>query len=184
MNLQDIINEADLMVPNGFSSANKVSWLNDINQDFFNVVKIPKIAQFATEKNKHEYTLPNDVRAKNIDLVHVGITPYRSLMEGEPRTLDNVWVFDDQTFKLTLVPVPYEDGFGIVRYHRIATTTFTSSNLNQTPDAPMEYHYLYVPALCAYIAKAQDDSEKAQMYENDYRTGLNSAALNYQGGSQ
>lgn len=179
MNLQQIIDEADVIVPNAYSSADKVAWLNAINQDFFTVVKIPRIIQIETKKGEPDYVLPHDVRAKNIDLVFVGIFTYTSILEGEPGSIDNVWSFDDETKTLSLVPVPYEDSIGIVRYHRIASSNFTSDDLTASPDAPEEYHWIYVPALCAQICKAMDDVEKAAMYENDYRAALNTVAQNY-----
>lgn len=180
MNLQQIITEADTLVDNGYTTADKVSWLNAINQDFFSVVKIPKVVRFKSVENQAEYTLPSEVRAKNIDLVRVDYTDYRSMMEDDVQMFQNFWTFDVDTKKISLTPAPFQNGQGIVRYHRIATSNFTSSNLTVSPDAPNEYHWVYVPALCAYICKAMDDTEKAAMYENDYRAALNAAAQNYQ----
>jgi len=38
-----IIFEANTFVPNECTNTDRVSWLNNINQDFFNFVKITKI---------------------------------------------------------------------------------------------------------------------------------------------
>ncbi|MNW68877.1 hypothetical protein D3C74_477610 [compost metagenome] len=65
---------------------------------------------------------------------------------------------------------------------RIATTTFTTANLINVPDAPEEYHWTYIPALAAYLANTQDDGVKAANYENQYKSAWNVAAQNYQGG--
>lgn len=179
MDLQAIINEADVMVPNTYNVPDKISWLNAVNQEFFNVVKIPLVNVQASTTGP-EYTLPTGVRAKNIDLVQVGLTQYRSLLDDNVRPGENVWNFDDTTLKITLTPAPYQTGLSIrVRYHRTATTTFTSSVLTTEPDAPIEYHWLYVVGLCSRIAKSMDDLAKANNYENDYRAGLNVAAANY-----
>lgn len=179
MNLQEILNEADVMVPNPYGVPDKVAWLNAINQEFFNVVKIPLLHVMASTASS-EYTLPNTVRAKNINLVQVGMTNYRSILDEDVRPGQNSWSFDDTTFKLTLTPAPYQAGLPIrVRYHRTATSTFTSSALTVTPDAPLEYHWLYVVGLCSRVAKAMDDLAKANNYENDFRAGLNVASANY-----
>nr|WP_256703276.1 hypothetical protein [Paenibacillus peoriae] len=67
-----------------------------------------------------------------------------------------------------------------MRYSRIGTTTYTSSNLTIEPDAPLEYQWTYIPALAAYIAHSQDDAVKASNYENQYKAAWNVAAQNYQ----
>lgn len=181
LTLQQIIEEAEFLVPDDTIDVGmNVLWLNHINRDFFNVVKIPEVQSFPSSKNQDEYVLNQNIRGKNIDLVMIGLTRYYPLGEGT-QPLTNWYSFGDTTNTLTVYPAPYDDDLlGYVRYHQIATTTFTTSNLNATPDAPEEYHYLYIAALCAYRAKAQDDLEKAQMYENDYRAGLNVAAAQYQ----
>ncbi|WP_215727498.1 hypothetical protein, partial [Mycobacterium tuberculosis] len=82
-----------------------------------------------------------------------------------------------------LSPAPYQSGLqGIVRYYRIATTTFTSSNLNAVPDAPEEFHWTYVPALASYLANTQDDSSNAANYENMYKNAWAVAVQNYSNG--
>lgn len=180
LTLQEIIEESELLVPNNtIDTAMNVLWLNHINRDFFNVVKIPEVEEFSSVKDQSAYVLNTNIREKNIDLVMIGITRYREVSE-ETRPLQNWYSFNDVSHTLTVYPAPYTDDLpGYVRYHQIATTTFTTGNLNARPDAPEEYHYLYVSALCAYRAKSQDDFGKAQVYENDWRTGLNAAAVNF-----
>lgn len=181
--LQQIIDEASTLVPNEVLVADQVIWLNAINQDFFNVVKIPKVAYFTTVKGQTDYVLPNNVQERNIDLVTVGVLTYQSLYENDVKPLQNQFGFDDDTHTLSLNPAPYQSGLrGLVRYRRIATTTFTSSNLNAVPDIPEEWQWTMIPALASYLANTQDDSVKASNYEQQYRNAWNSAALNYQDG--
>lgn len=181
LTIQQIISEADLLVPNTVSTADKVAQLNAINGDFFNVVKIPRIARFSGMIGQPDYTLPADVREKNIDLVECGLLKYRDLMSEDVNPTQNNWSFDDNSKKLTLSPAPYQNGLpGIVRYHRLATTTFLVSNLSAQPDAPEEYHGTYVAALCAWLALTQDDASKAAIYEAQYKSTWNVAAQNYQ----
>lgn len=181
LTLQQIISEADILIPNVLPTADKVVQLNSINSDFFNVVKIPKIARFIGISNQANYILGSDVRAKNIDLVDYGVLKYRDLQTDDVAPLQNTFSFDDNTSSLTLSPAPYTNGLqGIVRYHRIATTTFTSGVLTAVPDAPEEYHWTYIPALAAWMAQTQDDMGKATSYEAQYRAAWNTAATNYQ----
>ncbi|WP_237163465.1 hypothetical protein [Paenibacillus sp. BIHB 4019] len=155
--------------------------LNSINADYFNTVKIPKIARFTGTSGQADYVLSTDVRAKNIDLVEAGVLRYLDLQTDVISPLQNTFSFDDNNSTLTLSPAPYTNGLqGIVRYHRIATTTFTSGALTAVPDAPEEYHWTYIPALAAWMAQTQDDMAKAATYEAQYRGAWNTAAENYQ----
>lgn len=183
MNINDIISEADMLVPNDVPVADKVIWLNALNQDFFNVVKIPKIVKFDCIAGQEEYTLPADVRQKNIDLVMIGMFPYRSLDRDDITPAQNAYAFDDTTKKLSLFPAPYGNLKGFLRYRRIATTTLTTSFLSLPPDAPEEYHWTFIPALASMLANSQDDMTKAANYENQYKAAWNVAAQNYQGAS-
>lgn len=180
MLLSEIINEADILVPNSYSSADKVSWLNAINQDFFSVVKIPKAVSFTVTANQGVYTIANDARSKNIDKVQVGVQKYRSLLSEDVQPGQNYWTLDDTTGKITLYPAPIQNGNAVIRYYRIAITTFTSGSLNVQPDAPTEYHWIYTVGLCAKIAKAQDDIAKANNYSAEFTNALSVAAQNYQ----
>lgn len=182
MNINEIISESDLLVPNEMAVADKIIWLNALNQDFFNVVKIPKIARFDCIAGQSDYSLPADVRQKNIDLVMVGMFPYKSLDRDDVTPAQNAYTYDDTTRTLSLFPAPYDTLKGFLRYHRVATTTFVSAALNVSPDAPEEYHWTFIPALAAILANSQDDSVKAANYENQYKAAWNVAAQNYQMG--
>lgn len=185
LKIGEIIREADTLIPNALSENEKISWLNAVNHEFFSVVKIPKIYRFNAIAGESVYVLRPDVLAKNIDVVHVGLTQYRSMMTEDVIPTNNFWIFDDHSKRLTITPSPYKKTLGIVRYHQIATTTYTSSNVeNSEPDAPIEYHWAYVLGLCSRIAKAVDDIAKANNYENDYRDYLNVAAANHRQGDQ
>lgn len=182
MDIQSIIAEADLLVPNEVATVDKVIWLNAINQDFFNVVKIPKIAQFACTSAQQDYELPADVRSKNTDLLMVGMFRYQNLDSDAVTPAQNAYGLDDSTHTISLFPAPYADLQAFIRYRRIATTAFVSSDLSAAPDAPEEYHWTYIPALAAFLAHSQDDAVKAANYENQYKSAWNVAAQNYQGG--
>ncbi|MDK8193775.1 hypothetical protein QP794_27205 [Paenibacillus sp. UMB7766-LJ446] len=183
MRLSEVISEADMLVPNDVPVADKVIWLNSLNQDFFNVVKIPKIAKFDCIAGQVDYILPQDARQKNIDLVMIGMFPYKSLDRDDVTPAQNAYAFDDATNTISLYPAPYADLRGFLRYHRIATTTFLSTDLTVPPDAPEEYHWTFIPALAAMLANSQDDSVKASNYENQYKAAWNVASQNYQAGA-
>lgn len=180
LTIKTIIDESDIMVPNAYETSDKVIWLNEINQDFFDKVKIPLISRFITIANKEDYKLSSSVRAKNIDRVQVGPYVYENGLTEDVNPTLNHHTFDDTTNTLTLSPAPLRSGLsGFIRYFRIAITNFVVSNLNAVPDAPPEYHWIYTLGLCARIAKSQDEIAKGNNYESSYNNALSVAAQNY-----
>ncbi|OME12779.1 phage adaptor protein [Paenibacillus odorifer] len=184
MQINEIISEADMLVPNEVPTADKVMWLNALNQDFFNVVKIPRVISLIPVVDQATYTLSTEVRLKNIDLLTVGLIKYKELLPTAPNPLQNTYTFDDSTHTLTLRPAPYSSGLqGVLRYSRIATTNFTASNLSAVPEAPEEYHFSFYIGLASYIAYAMDDLTKGTKYEAQYLKVWNTAGEQYAGGN-
>lgn len=171
LTLTQIITEADVRVPNQFDSAQKVNWLNEINNEFFDAVKIPVVTTFLSN-GTGSYTMPTAVQSKNVDLVMIGTRNYTSMQYDMPTPGRNYWNLNDTSGSLSVVPDVIAGDTGIVRYHQKPATTFLVSGLTATPDAPAEYHWLYILGLCERIAKAMDDVGKGNNYANDYRNGL------------
>ena len=182
MDLSTIISEADTRMPNAFDNAQKVDWLNEINQEFFDVVKIPKIIRFDAVTGGDSYILDSFVRSKNVDQVRVGSTGYASLQYEPVPAGRNFWTLDDDTHELIISPAPLADETGYVRYRKIATTTFLVGTLTAVPDAPSEYHWIYILGLCERIAMAMDDIPKSNNFGAQYRNNLLVAQQNFQRG--
>lgn len=191
LTIQEIITEADTLVPSGYTDAAQspwpeaVAWLNAINQEFFDVVKIPKPASFTTIGGTKTYTLSTTIKEKNIDRVLVGHLKYRSLNYEDVQPGQNWFTFDENTKLLSLSSAPSRNGeVGILRFYLSANTSFTTSGVaTQVPDAPDEYHWIYVLGLAEYIAKANEEDEKVLNYGGQYRAALATAASNYKGGA-
>lgn len=179
MLLSEIITESDVRVVNAFASAQKAQWLNEVNQEFFDIVKIPQIALFNGVAGVNAYPLPPSVRAKNIDKVMIGNVVYESALYGDIRAGHNHYIVEDNTQFLSFLPAPTLGGQGIVRYYRLPTSVYTSSNLNVQPDAPAEYHWIYILGLASRTAKAMDDAAKGNNLAADYQNALLIAQQNY-----
>lgn len=171
LTLTQIIAEADVRVPNMFDAAQKVNWLNEINNEFFDAVKIPVVTTF-TSNGSGAYPMPSSVQSKNVDLVMIGTQFYTSMQYDIPLPGRNYWNLNDSNNSLAVVPDSIAGDAGIVRYYQKPVTTFLASALTAAPDAPAEYHWLYILGLCERIGKAMDDVGKANNYANDYRNGL------------
>lgn len=183
MDIQTIISEADARIPNALATGQKVTWLNEVNNEFFDVVKIPKAVPFNTAANSATYVLANDIRAKNIEKVVIGKSLYLSYLNQDVGPGLNYHLFDDTAATLTLVPAPTTANVSsIVKYSRISTTTFLVGTLNASPDAPAEYHWVYILGLCEKMATAMDDIPRSSNYGQQYRAQLTVAQANYQRG--
>lgn len=180
MLISEIISEADILVPNGVDQAQKLVWLNAINSDFFNVVKIPRTKFIPAVTNTDTYNIDNDVKDKNVFLVRWNAFFYSRLNYEQQNVNMSFFTVNDAAQTLTLSPAPFMTGPIMISYYLFGTTAYTSGNLNAVPDAPVEYHWTYVPALAAYLAKTEDDGVKAANFEAEYKSAWNVAAQNYQ----
>lgn len=190
---KEIIIEADALVPNGYVGAGaiswlspeKIAWLNALNQEFFDVVKIPDTKTFTSVSGTTAYTLTGTIKEKNIDKVMVGTLKYRSLNYEDVQPAQNWFTFNESTNLLTLSTAPSRSSLpGLVRAYQSSTTNFTTANVvTASPDAPAEYHWIYVLGMAEYIAKANIEDAKALNYGTQYQNALAVAAQNYQKGA-
>lgn len=186
---KEIIIEADALVPNGYVGAGavswlspeKIAWLNALNQEFFDIVKIPETKTFTSTAGTKTYTLTGTIKEKNIDKVIVGNLKYRSFNHEDVQPTDNWFRFDATTNVLTLSSAPSRSALpGMARVYRSSSTNYTTGNVvTASPDAPTEYHWIYVLGLAEYIAKANEEDAKAADYGSQYQSALNTAAKNY-----
>jgi hypothetical protein len=178
MNLRTIIDEADVRVPNAFPDDQKVDWLNEVNYEFFDVVKIPKSASVATDGTATTFSIPTDVREKNIRKVIVGSNYYRSIVYEDITAAFNYYTVDESTNKITFTPKP-PAGSAVIVYDQMGVTPFVSTTLTVSPTAPTEYHWIYVLGLASRIAKAMNDVVLANNYDADYKGNLSIAQQNF-----
>lgn len=178
MNLQTIIDEADIRVPNAFSPEQKVDWLNEVNYEFFDIVKIPKSAVIAVDGAAATFTIPTDVREKNVRKVVLGSNYYRSIVYEEITAAFNYYTINEGTSQITFNPKP-PAGSAVLVYDSIGVTPFISTSLTVSPTAPVEYHWIYVLGLAVRIAKAMNDVVLANNYDNDYKGNLAIAQQNF-----
>lgn len=183
LTLQQIMNEADIRIPNAFSSAQKTDWLNEINNEFFDIVKIPKSTSVTTDGAASQFTVPADMREKNVRKVVFGSNYYRSMLYEDITGSFNYYTIDELNSKINYTPAP-PAGTSVIVYDAMPVTTFVSTNLSVNPDAPAEYHWLYVLGLCARVAKAMNDVALANNYETDFKGNLAVAQQNYIRGQQ
>lgn len=182
MNLTQIASIARGYVQNEYTDSEYAEWLTAINQHFFEVVKIPQVAFFDALKDVATYTLPAGIALRNMDRVIVGTAKYESMQLTDVAPGQNGWTFDETTNQLTLSPVPKYDAQGYIRYAKKASKIYTASDMAELPEAPAEYHNLYVFGLAEIIAITLDDMIKAANFGQQYNAQLAIAQANYQRG--
>lgn len=180
--IEQIIEEADELVPNNIGTALKVTWLNEINHDFFEIVKIPQIYTFNAIAGESTHEVPEGYyfALRNIDRFVVGTNIYRSLQLDDVPPGNNGWSYSESSRTFTMIPPPIKTMPAYIRFRMHAHSHYTEGNTNtDTPDAPVAYHHLYTLGLCEKIANAMDDTVKASNYGQHYRSGLAIAQANY-----
>lgn len=178
MDIQTIMNEADTRVPNIFTAAQKVTWLNEVQNEFFDIVKIPKVHTLQVDGVLNNFNVPASVREKNIRKVMVASGHYRSMAFDNVTPAHNYYTFDETTKMLGFFPRPAA-GSAVIVYDIAPTTSFVATTLTAEPEAPKEYHWLYILGLCVRIAKGMNDVGLANNYENDFKNNLAVAQQNF-----
>lgn len=182
LTIKQIMDEADVRVQNSLNTADKVSFLNQVNLEFFDVVKMPQAVVIPIATGVSQIST-NGILGKNIDRVLVGKAIYDSMQYTLVQPGRNFWTFDDFTGRISLNPAPASAVDMVIRYYRKPITTFLSTGLTVVPDAPEEYHWIYILGLCERIAKAMDDVGKGNNYASDYKSALMVAQQNFQRGA-
>lgn len=179
LTIQQIIDEVDTFVPNSFDNTKKITWINEINREFFEIVKIPVIHSVSFTVGA-TVILPTDVRSRNIVRVQVGNTFYLSLQYEKVNPGHNYWVVNDTTKAITLNPTVSATTPGNVTYNKVSTKTYLVSTIaTDQPEAPEEYHWVYVLGLAERVAKAMNDVTLANNFGSDYRGQLMIAQQNF-----
>lgn len=183
MKLSEIIAQADAYVPNTFTDAQKAGWLTEINNQFYETVKMPEVYTFPAVKGRAVYALPDYIQLRNIDRVTVGTAKYEPPF-GDVPPGRNMWSADDFAGELTLTPAPFYDATGSIRYATAPRKdAYTVADLaGVSAQAPDAYHMAYVYGLAEKMALALDDLVKASNFGQQYHTNLAIAQANYRGG--
>lgn len=176
--VQQVINEADILVPNVLSVQQKLDQLNNLTNEFYNNVKVPSVISFSME-NGTEVVPVYDMRDKDINYVQAGFLVYKNDDHVGTFNTGNRFDYDNETRTLTLKPSYPKAVECVVRYYKSQSKIYTTSNLDTDIDAPSEFQQSFVPALASWIALTQDDISRASVYEAQYRSVWNAASQNY-----
>lgn len=173
MTLQEILDDADLRCPNSLTTAQKVNWVQQLQNRLYRKYNVPDVVEkFSTAPNVYFYPLPSDCDDSQIRLITVDGVEYdhRELQDDEDG--DPYWtVVQGQLFLSSVdatlaksVMIYYAPKFEVVS----ATDTATTIGLTEEPTFPKDYHELLVIGLAVKVAKSQKDVALANNYQNDF----------------
>lgn len=181
--IQQIVDDADKLVPNVVPVQDKVAQINNIERDFYANVKVPDVHYFNFTKGQSTYNLTGtDLKSKDIEVIQTSVLNYRQDKNTGTFNTNNKFTFNDNTKELKLSPAPTFSGEGRVMYYKNSTSNYTMSDLNTVINIPEEFQQTIIYALCAWVALTQDDISKATVHETKYRSDWNAASQNYAGG--
>lgn len=176
--VQQVINEADILVPNVLSVQQKLDQLNNITNEFYNNIKVPSVIIFPMISNPIEVPV-NDMKDKDINYIQVGYMIYKNDDHVGTFNTGNRFDYNNTSKLLTLRPSYKKGSDCVIRYYKSRSKTYTISTLDTDIDAPSEFQQSFVPALAAWIALTQDDISRSSIYEAQYRSVWNAASQNY-----
>lgn len=187
MNLYEILDDADGRITNISLRHEKIRWLNQIQRKVFRTINIPSSANIKTVDGQKLYALATDFPTDRIYRLTVDSVeyPYRRLDQATV-----AYFYYILLTQLGLEPAPSEDDLDIwIFYNKRPVDlcdNLTDAQIDAltdvalqavTPELPVDYHELYVFALCEKIAKAKEDVTLANNYVSDYNKLLTDMTL-------
>lgn len=167
-----LITDIDERMPNRFSDATKIRWMNNFQKQIFRRLNLPGIFSFNTRKDVGAYQLPESC---SIDLIQNVIYDGTSL---EYKSLEQEVTgsfYYSVAGQIGIYPRPSEDNITVTVFYNRRPEELTEADKDtQVPEITEDYHELLVLHVLITIAKAREDAQLANAYTYD----LNEMILN------
>lgn len=172
--VQELLNDIDVLLPNTFTTAQKLVWMNEAQRLLFKYMNSMEVYEFTTVADQATYNMASDCTIDLIDSVQLctdsEITvdsifyQYRFVPLNAEFTGNNYYEVPGGL--IGLYPVPEETGYNVKIFYNKRPVLLSASDLTVTPNLNEDYQ----PALKSYtlskIAKAGNnpDVELANNY--------------------
>lgn len=172
MKLIEIIEDIDLLVPNAFSYAKKIGWINQAQRQLFH-----DYPNFIAKKEipvimgQTEYALPLDCQQSNIEVVMVDGFEYIYSEVKERPEYRSYTLLDG----LIIHPVPSTAGT-LTIYYKPTPVDLTSADTEKPPVIPEDFHELLVYGCGFRVAQRTQDYKIATELEVRYQNLAREAA--------
>lgn len=180
----ELLTTINLEYRNTYTDAQKVSWMNTVQDQIFQRVRHEaEPFTFTTISGESYYALPSDCDKKGIKQVAIET----KASSGDYDTLRYVSVESDEYFSendefysvegtsnlfLNPVPTATDAGKKVYIYYNKRPAELSSASLSVTPDLEENFHELLILGVIERIARAQREHEDKQEYERDFNALL------------
>lgn len=163
-----ILNEIKLLVPPSadISDDQILTRVNQVQRKVFRQLPLPdKIYRFSSTPGIPYYDLPDDCSEDRVKNALVDGQDYKKVSNQEktPPLMFCTVILS----KLYLYPNP-SNVVDVFLYYRPRYRDLTTSNLNQIPDLPEDYHELLVFGGAQWVAQTQRDVDMANNMQAEY----------------
>jgi hypothetical protein len=171
MNLEQILEDLDLLVPNSLSDEKKVSIVNQLQKQIYREFKFPKRYEEQTVSGQVLYPLPVDCKPDQIHKVVVNDT----LLEFDRDNFDKLkylWQIEDNQLKLSDEP---KKPTTLEIYYNSSPNELTVDDMLVEPDFPSDHHQVLVYGCAVQTAKREQQYDIANILQQDFALAFNMA---------
>lgn len=167
MKLSEILEQVDIMVPNSLSLPLKISWINQIQSEFYRDYPIPDATHaFETIPGTQVYPLPEDCAENRITSVVIDDRIYPYAAGDLPSTQIRYWTIVAE--QMMIYPEPKKTMSGFI-YYRPRPPQLTEDDLDEEPLFPSDFQEMLVLGCAARVAKTMPETkDAARVYSNDF----------------
>lgn len=173
MNLRDILQDVDAIIPNQITAAIKVRWINQIQRQLYREIPFQEaIYPFQVECDRQFYTVPSDCRIDTIRAIVIDEVSYdkEKMRNGQP----SPYFWEEVAGTIMIYPVPKSESTGYI-YYRNVPKELMPNKLDDTPELPDDYHQILVDGCISRVAKAEGDSQRSTVFDDSYNALIRKA---------
>jgi hypothetical protein len=165
--LKEILAEVDLLVTNSVTVQNKITFINQMQNEIFKEVHPKQNSYlFYTMNGVDMYDLPDDCG----ELLELYINGKEYHKRGkDDRNYGDIYTLVNGAVLINPIPDgEYESYF----YYHASPTQLTIDNMNVTPDLPSDFHEVLTLGCARKVALIMKDYDSAKILGDQYSTML------------
>jgi hypothetical protein len=176
MTLQEILDDIDARLPNTFTPAQKVLWMNNKLDKIWPHVVFADSYEFNTIENTQAYELPGYIKLQYIENVFVSkstvidsSTEFQEYFYSSPNKVLSGYKFFDSLGSLGLHPVPDASGYLVRIKMKAKPTKLSAGSLGSIPEFDEEVQDILTYEVMRIISESPpyESAARATYYQNE-----------------
>lgn len=169
MNVQEMLDQVNMMVPNSLPDSLKISWFNQVQNQLFRDHQVPAAASLlVTEPGKKIYPLPDDCPEDRITQVVLQNRTYPYVPQAADAEFGPDAFCTIVIGQLLIHPVP-EQAVNALVYYKPRPVQLSIDELDAVPTFPADYHELLVLGCASRVAKTDPNMlSLASVFDADF----------------